>query len=303
MVAIGGRAGVRPVAAGAGWARASGRALGNELPPITGRVTERPFAPGPAPRGQVVAGQLGANDGSQGADPDVPKVQPWPKVNAWGEGDPGDTEGTQSFRRFGLQGFNNKLTVTDRHAYWDAGNQRTANTPSIPGNPPNPVTDGPVRPDLRTVNRTVSWQLGSDHTANQDDLSRPYTWVGEQGTAWTPINGGVPGLYIPYGSRGGVPYPIVDPTQGEGGRELVWGGPPHGLHSLTFPDYGDTLARYQATQQQVPGRLDRPANSPQAGQSYSQTVQPQAETRASGGRAASRNPGANRHSSRGWKGR
>jgi hypothetical protein len=67
----------------------------------------------------------------------------------------------------------------------------------------------------------------------------------------------------------------VDPTGGTGGRELVWAGPPHGLHSLTYPDGGDTLLRYQVLPQMRPVRVDRPSNSPQAGQAYSQTVQHQ----------------------------
>ncbi len=298
MVAIGGRAGVRPVAIGQGWARPTENALGNDLPAITGRVTGAQFGPGPAPPGQVIGGQLGANDGVSGADPDAPKLSPAPRVVApVKEGQTGPNR--QSWWRGGIQGFNDRLTVKDRHAYWDTGTQRTGNTPSIPGNPPNPVTDGPTRPDLRAVNRTVSWQIGSDATRNQDDLHRPYTWLGEQGSGWTQVNGGVPGLYIPYGSRGGVPYPIVDPTGGQGGRELVWSGPPHGLHSLTFPDMGDTLQRYLVNQQQQPGRFDRPSNSPQAGQSYSQTVQQQGQT----GPTGQGRPHRTQHHGRGWKGR
>ena len=305
MVAIGGRAGVRPVADGAGWARPSGRSLGNQVPPVTGRVTEHPFGRGPAPRGQVIGGQLGAQDGISGADPDRPKVSPWPKADLPGGAAQLDSSarGHPTFWRGGIQGFNDRLTVKDRHVYWDTGTQRTGNTPSVPGNPPNPITDGPARADLRALNRTVSWQLGSDNTANADDKTRGYTWLGEQGSGWAPVYGGVPGLYTPYGSRGGVPYPVVDPTSGQGGRELVWSGPPHGLHSLTFPDYGDTLARYSSTPQQTPGRVDRPANSPQAGQSYSQVVQPQAATGPPGGGGGRAAPGLRRGGGRGWKGR
>ena len=186
--------------------------------------------------------------------------------------------GRPSFWRGGIQGFNDKLTVKDRHAYWDAGSQRTGTTFTPATANPNTYNDpmqSPPRPDLRTVNRTVSYQKGTDASRNQDDLSRPYTWVGEQGSGWSPVYGGVPGLYQPYGTRGGVPYPIVDPTGGQGGRETVWAGPPHGLHSETFPDGLDTLRRYQRTPQMRPVRVDRPSNSPQAGQSYSQTVQHQ----------------------------
>lgn len=270
MVAAAGRAGVRPVAAGAGWARPSGPAEGNNVPAITG-PTGGPFRPGPSPAspGYVIGGQLGIQDGTWGASPDAPPLPPHADVLG---------EGQESSWRGGIQGFNDQLTVRDRHVYWDTGRQLTGTTFSPATSGPNTYNnqlEEPPRADLRAVNRTVSHQIGSDATAQQDDLSRPYTWRGEQGSGWSPIYGGVPGLYQPYGSRGGVPFPIIDPTEGQGGRELVWAGPPHGLHSLTFPDVGDTWARYQQTPQMRPGRVDRPANSPQAGQSFSQTVQMQ----------------------------
>jgi hypothetical protein len=252
----------------------------------------------------VQGGQLGAYDGLIGADPGRPMVSPQPHVWTWGEGDVGATDGTQSFRRFGIQGFNDRLTVKDRHAYWDPGRSRTGNGIGNPGDMPvNPQKDGPPRPDLRTVNRTVSYQLGTDATRNQDDLARPYTWLGEQGSGWSNVYGGVPGLYQPYGTRGGVPYPIVDPSEGEGGPADVWAGPPHGLHSLTYPDRGDTLNRFAANQQMVPGRFDRPSNSPIAGQAFSQTVQFQGFS--AGGASqppASSAPGLNIASGRGWAG-
>jgi len=213
-----------------------------------------------------------------------------------------------SWWRGGIQGFNDKLTVKDRHAYWQAGYQRQGVDFTPASAPPNtynnPLQEGP-QARLRTVNRTVSYQKGSDRTRNQDDLSRPYTWVGEQGSGWAPVYGGVPGLYIPYGSRGGVPFPIVDPTDGQGGRELVWAGPPHGLHSQTFPDTADTLRRYGAAPQMRPVRIDRPSNSPQAGQSYSQTVQFQGTTQGAaqpGGGPDTASPWAWTSGSRGWAG-
>jgi hypothetical protein len=255
----------------------------------------------------VQGGQLGAADGYVGADPDAPKLSPAPRVWAWGEGDVGESEGTQSFRRFGIQGFNDRLTVRDRHAFWDTGRQRTG-TDFVPGSaPPNTYNNPkqePPRPDLRTVNRSISYQQGTDATRNQDDLARPYTWLGEQGSGWANVYGGVPGLYQPYGTRGGVPYPIVDPTDGQGGPADVWSGPPHGLHSLTYPDRGDTLQRYQAAPQMVPGRVDRPSNSPQAGQSYSQTVQFQGMSSGGAANAGGADvPGLGRPASRGWGGR
>ena len=293
MVAIGGRAGVPVLAAGAGWARPAVHAVGNDVPPITGDPGPDP-RPGPAPAGQAAAGQVGGiGDGLFGSDPQVPKDQPTHVSYL--------SPMQESGLAWGLQGFNDRLTVKDRHVYWDTGTQRTGTTPSVPGNPPNPVTDGPTQPALRALNRTLSWQVGSDHTANQDDLSRPYTWLGEQGSGHSPVYGGVPGLFQPYGTRGGVPYPIVDPTDGQGGRDQVWAGPPHGLHSLTLPDNLDTLRRYQSTPQQAPPRIDRPANSPQAGQSYSQTVQYQGGGPVAGARPNAQ-PGVVLPSGRGWAG-
>jgi hypothetical protein len=309
MVALGARSGIAPLAPGAGWARPSGHAAGNDLPPPTGDLGPG-YRPAPAPPGQIANGQLGANDGYLGADPGRPKVSPAPHVWAWGEGDPQDPdtgEGRQSYWRGGIQGFSDKLTVKDRHAYWDPGRTRSPGTtdPGNPGDMPvNPQKDGPPRPDLRLVNRTVSYQMGTDRTRNTDDLSRPYTWLGEQGSGWANVNGGVPGLYQPYGTRGGVPYPIVDPTEGEGGPADVWSGPPHGLHSLTYPDRGDTLDRYRALQQMQPGRVDRPLNSPQAGQSFSQTMQFQGfATGGASSAAASSAPGPlGGPTGRGWSG-
>src|SRR6185312_8060601 len=307
MAAGFGRGGVRVLAEGASFAPVTGHAIGNDLPANTGYWAAADPAghqrPGPAPASQPgPGGDLGNYDGQNSSDPRAPQLTRF--AWAWGEGDPGTDEDHQSFRRFGIQGFNDKLTVKDRHAYWDAGHQRTGltfNPASANPNTYNNPAEEPPRPDLRTINRTVSYQHGSDNTRNQDDLSRPYTWLGEQGSGWSSIWGGVPGLYTPYGSRGGVPYPVTDPTNGQGGPEDVWAGPPHGLHSLTYPDHGDTLNRYKATQQMTPGRFDRPANSPQAGQSYSQTVQFQGGTRPAAG-GEPRGQGFGRGMGRTWGG-
>jgi hypothetical protein len=285
-------------------------AAGNNLPGITGAV-DRPFQPGPGPSS---GGQLGGiGDGSSGADPRQDKMQPWPHVFAdkWPTRVPGFTTSQ------GTNGFNDKLTVKDRHAYWDAGNQKTgtdfhgwAGAPTNSGNDPKVQ---PPRPALRLVNRTVSYQHGSDATRNQDDLTRAYTWLGEQGSGWAPVYGGVPGLYQPYGSRGGIPYPVVSPaeqgTPGDG-PHLVFAGPPHGMHSTTpWKGGAQIIARFASTPQTRPVRQDRPANSPQAGQSYSQTVLPQGASRVRprGGRPgqAGTAPAAGAHWSggRGWGGR
>lgn len=280
----------------------TGNAAGNNLPGITG-ATDRPARP--APGYWHVDGQLGGvGDGNTGADPRAPKEQPWPHRDVLGDGQ-------ETFRRYGIQGFNDRLTVKDRHAYWDTGNQKTGLTfdpASAPPNTYNNPLEQPPAPELRTVNRTVSYQQGTDATRNQDDLSRPYTWLGEQGSPWSPVYGGVPGLYQPYGTRGGVPFPIVSPVEqgqpGDGPR-LVSGGPPHGLHTQTpWKGGAQLIRRYGSIPQMRPVRFDRPANSPQAGQSYSQTVRPQGATGVRPSVApAGRGQGPMQYTGRGWAGR
>ena len=291
-------------------------ALGNNLPANTGSAWET-YKPGPGGTALGSGGQLGGNDGTFGADPRVSRIQPRP-VFLPGDQPAGMDSGTandqQSFVRWGIQGFNDKLTVKDRHAYWDTGNQRTGLQGFYPAGSPNAYNDpleNPPAPELRTVNRTVSYQKGSDATRNQDDLSRGYSWLGEQGSGWTRVNGGVPGLYSPYGSRGGVPYPLVSSAEygsAKDGPALVWGGPPHGLHSRTpWKGGAQIISRTTVLPQMRPVRFDRPDNSPQAGQSYSQTVRPQgsgrAAPRAAGAAPSIRGSAAGTGLGRGWAGR
>ena len=265
------------------FAAPAGNVYGNNLPPFTG-APDRPFQPGPAGGNKGQGGQLGGTgDNNYGADPRAPKMQPYPRVVRlnWMQ--------EAQHRSYGINGFNDQLTVKDRHAYWDTGNQKTGIEGFPPAGSPQTYNDPknqPPRPDLRLVNRTVSYQKGTDTTRNQDDLSRPYNpapgtrgFIGEQGSGWGTIYGGVPGLYVPYGTRGGIPYPIQSPVQqgqpGDG-PHLVFAGPPHGLHSQTPWKGGEQIiARFMSTPQTRPVRQDRPSNSPQAGQSYSQTVRPQ----------------------------
>jgi len=296
---------------------AGSNAAGNNLPSYTGPVDPR-FRPGPGPN--ATGGQLGAFDGFSGSDERAAPMQPYPtsrKWRAWGEGQQGEdgNPGHQSFRRYGVIGFNDKLTVKDRHAYWDTGNQKTG-TDAVPHGLPNTYNDPknfPPRPDLRLVNRTVSYQHGSDITRHQDDLTRNYSWLGEQGSGWAPVYGGVPGLYQPYGTRGGVPYAVVSPAEQGGpgdGPRLVFAGPPHGLHSTTpWKGGAQIIARFGVTPQTRPVRVDRPSNSPQAGQSYSQTVLPQGASpvRPAGGRPGGTGTagaaGLSFPGGRGWVGR
>ena len=221
------------------------------------------------------------------------------------QGDP-LSHGRPSYWRGGIQGFNDQQQSRDRHAYYDRGTQRTGLQRSVPGNPPNYHSDGPARPDLRTVNRSVNPQIGSDNSRNQDDLSRPYTWLGQQDGTTAPVYGGVPGLWIPYGTRGGIPYAVQSP-QPEGspldGPAMVWSGPPHGLHSDTIEGGTQVVRRFMETPQMRPVRLDRPSNSPIEGQSYSQTLPMQGQPPP--GQAQQRKAGAGLSfnvTGRGWLG-
>jgi hypothetical protein len=108
-------------------------------------------------------------------------------------------------------------------------------------------------------------------SAYADDLSRPYTGVGEQGSGWTTVYGGTPGFHR--NGPGGMP--VGDPNQGPA---RVWAGPPHGLHTQTPPDNQQTLAGYRARPQMVAPRVDRLSNSRAAGQTYSQRTVHQGQT-------------------------
>lgn len=209
-----------------------------------------------------------------------------------------------SWWRQGIIGFNDQLQVRDRHVYWDRGSQMSG-IDGVPHGLPNTynpdLRSNRARPDLRSVNISVNPQIGSDATRNQDDLTRPYTWVGQQDGTRQAIYGGVPGLYASYGNRG-FSSQIHDPTNGDGGPVMVSSGPPHGLHSDTMPDGKQILDRYKANPQMRPVRQDRPANSKIAGQSFSQLVVPQDKTGTSPGTApASPSVGLN-IAGRGWAG-
>lgn len=205
---------------------------------------------------------------------------------------------------------NDKLVTNDRHGIMKVGYE---NSGRYSGNT-DPPMDGPARPSLFLLNRSINYQQGTDTTAATDDLSRDYTrnaegmYIGEQGTGWARVYGGVPGMWIEYGSYAGVSPSSPNMSQGihsnvaQGapgdGPHDVWSGPPHGLHSPTLPDYSQTLGRYMAIPQMVRPRIDRPSNSPIAGQSYSQTVQSQGQT---GFNQAQQTGGGGRFG--GWRGR
>jgi hypothetical protein len=236
---------------------------------------------------------------------------------------------------------NDKLIAYDRHGIFKVGYENSGRA----SGETDPPMDGPARPSLWMVQRTINYQQGTDNTLTQDDMSRDYTratvgspvpppaffravpgknltvlsggeegqfFLAEQGTGWSPVYGGVPGLWQPYGSYAGVTAgpvegiqsPVPEGATGDGPRR-VWSGPPHGLHSPSLPAYSNTIGRYLSVPQQVRPRIDRPSNSPIAGQSYSQTVQPQGQT-GTAAQTATINSGVNfnqRARGNGWRGR
>jgi hypothetical protein len=219
--------------------------------------------------------------------------------------------GQESAWRGGADFANDKLIAPDRHVIMNSGKELSGRD----SGETDPPMDGPPRPSMRIINRTINWQVGNP-LATQDELpgeNRAYNrnaqgnFVGEQGSGWSPVYGGVPGLYQPYGSYQGyttgpvkgIQSPVAQGEPGDGPGK-VWAGPPHGLHSQTIPDYSATLGYYMAVPQMRAPRVDRPSNSTSAGQSYSQTVQPQGQTGTVGQQAGS---GVNwRAKPAGWRG-
>lgn len=196
--------------------------------------------------------------------------------------------GQESSWRGGVFFSNDKLTTSDRHVLQKSGSELSGRRSGFT----DPPTDGPARPSFQTINRSINYQQGTDTTANDDDLSRAYPrtpdnryFMGEAGTPWVPVYGGVPGLWQPYGSYEGytagpvkgIQSPVEQGSAADGNMS-VSSGPPHGLHSPTLPDYAQTIGYYMAVPQMRGPRVDRPSNSRIGGQSYSQTVQPQGQT-------------------------
>ena len=185
----------------------------------------------------------------------------------------------------------NLLQARDRHPVLNVGDSKHSADPSNSGIP-NPLASGPARPALNVINRDLTWQIGTDHTTNEDNDAVKATTVvvagmsadgrsmvgerafalGTQGDPRTGVYGGTRSLYRPYGARGYV----EGPPEGSplDGPQIVTPGPPHGHHSRTVPAYVQTRQNYSAggKPQQRPVRANRPANSQRAGQSYSQTV-------------------------------
>lgn len=178
------------------------------------------------------------------------------------------TDMQQSRVWWGGDNTNDGTIFRDRHILAQHGTEVAGRL----SNNHDPLLDGPPRPDFKMVNRTWNWQVGTGQRYT-DDLTRPYTWVGEQdGSGYTRVYGGQPGFFR--WGPGGVPSTADDPGPGR-----VPTGPPHGLHSLFPPDGQQTLARFRNVPAMVPPRVDRLSNSRVAGQNYSERTLRQGEAR------------------------
>lgn len=309
-----------------GWRGNAGNGTDLSPAPVVTNTTGLPIRTGvanifgrvPTPN-QPPKGRKEANASGNPSINDTPQVEPpkspygRPRILGVGQ---------ETAWRGGLDFANDKLITTDRHGILNSGTERGGGRGSGLTDPP---MDGPPRPALRLVQRTINWQVGNP-LATQDEQpgeNRPYTrnqqgmFVGEQGSGWSPVYGGVPGLWQPYGSYEGlcagpvvgIQSPVAQGGAGDGPHK-VWSGPPHGLHSQTAPDYAATLGYYLAVPQQVVPRMDRPSNSTSGGQSYSQTVQPQGQTGTAAQQASGAPPGPSGTSSgvnwrvkpKGWRG-
>ena len=282
----------------------TGRAYGDAGTPDLDINSDRRGAPAGQPGHGLLAmiGGLLAGSSSFGGHRLPPEQEP----SAWY--DPGGPGGA-----YGGGWADGVLTVRDRHVMTRRG---TVSNPSGGGSSmPSPEKDGPPPPRYQMVNSTESWQLGTDHTA-QEDNQGPHNAVpvdgaparkfplGTQDGTETLVMGPPIGEWRQYGVRGPAgmhgPAPdVLDPNvKGKprlvqagaegaqtGDRRVVYGGVPHGLHSPTAESLLWTGARYASTKQMQPPRVDRPANSKIAGQSMSQTFPPEG---APGGRAIPR---------------
>jgi hypothetical protein len=161
------------------------------------------------------------------------------------------------------------LTIRERAVMIMRGTSRQSDRSSISG-VPNPQESGPPMPQYLMDNRTLSWQVGTDFTTQQDNpgpFSTTQTFdidssqagqnlggaagyieyhggraypLGNQGDPWTTVWGGTPHLTRAYGARGGgltgpAPKQFALPGDGSGARNgtlLVEGDPGDGPQKI-----------------------------------------------------------------------
>lgn len=191
-------------------------------------------------------------------------------------------------RREGDQKPYDKLVTYDRHMMAKTGTERQQAHPgqvtAANGGRLNPLADGPIRPSWMQVNRAHYPRRGTTatrHTDNNGPFATTTSSDGrtqplgtQDGSPWSPIYGGAPGLTHIYGVRG--PAGAQGPELGspQDGPQAVAGGVPHGLHTPVQPNAELLAKRRRKTPQQRRRTASYPANSKVAGQSWSQTVMP-----------------------------
>lgn len=173
----------------------------------------------------------------------------------------------------------------DRHIMAKTGTEtQQAHPDSTNGQGNSPLADGPVRPVHMMVNRVMARRYGNTSTRHTDN-NGPFATTTDSdgrrqplgiqdGSPWSRVYGGTPGLTHVVGVRGtrGVNSPVPAGAPGDG-PQLVRGGAPHGLHSHAQPDAELRTKRSRATPQQKRTRRSLPANSARSGQSWSQNAQ------------------------------
>jgi hypothetical protein len=139
----------------------------------------------------------------------------------------------QSRSAYGGGWADGRLTVRERGIITMRGTSKLSARGSISGIP-NPQESGPPVPQYLMDSRTESWQIGTDHTVQEDNAGpfaatatfaidseaapqnkapaamldyqagRKYP-LGNQGDPWTTVWGGTPHLTRDYGARGPIP--------------------------------------------------------------------------------------------------
>jgi hypothetical protein len=266
-----------------------GHTVGNRIPETQQPRIGQARKPSPTGGSQGNAGVIrgaptGGRRGQGGLAHGVQEVIPAPYQEAEADRRHG---GTAS--RIGRPFQNDGLVVYDRHLYGNTGTERQkAHPDSTRGEGMSPLADGPVRPSYGTVDRVLNPRYGTTGTRHLDhggpfattrgSDGRLYPLGIQDGSPWTTIPGGAPGLTHVYGVRGsaGAQGPLLGSPEDQ--PQKIRGGLPHGLHSPVQSTAALLKARRRGTPQIMPSRVQRPANSKVAGQSYSQTVQYQDQT-------------------------
>lgn len=239
-------------------------------------------------------GQAAAQPG-KGAGDGIANASPYPEREII-------TPPTQLLRQARTAAYQNgRLIARDRHIAAYRGHTTSSAAQSPTGGTPNPEKDGRPRPGYGMLNRTLSWQIGTDSTANLDNTAfHAATTAGDkafplgtQDGSWSKTYGGTRGLYAfrRYGSRrgygpGGPAMRVVALPGGPhragtvlaqgsplDGPQRFWGGYPHGLATIVVEPAKVSQATIRQRFTQIrPPRVNRPLNSKIAGQSFDQVV-------------------------------